>query len=183
MTQTTTTTTTGSTSSSSPTTNTTTIAATTTPDHSNVSVLFHLSEFLIQDTDVEGKKTFQCKSVATHTANLWHARLVCECQICPISKFKRLSFTSHNNFVNHPFDMIHCGTRNPSLVFLPINGVVERKQQHLLNVAQTLFFEAQLPLKFWGECVASAAYLINRTPSINLKESTPYELLYVQHLN
>lgn len=35
-----------------------------------------------------------------------------------------------------------------------------------------------MPIKYWGKCVQSVAYLINGTPSIVLKGKTPYELLY-----
>lgn len=46
------------------------------------------------------------------------------------------------------------------------NGVVEQKHRHLIETAQALRFEANLPKRFWGECVLTAAYIINRLPSI-----------------
>ncbi|KAI3759425.1 hypothetical protein L6452_07232 [Arctium lappa] len=60
------------------------------------------------------------------------------------------------------------------------NGVVERKHRHLLEMARSLKFEASLPTKFWGECVMTAAYIINRLPSKVIGFKTPFEILFKQ---
>ncbi|EOY09882.1 Uncharacterized protein TCM_025251 [Theobroma cacao] len=57
------------------------------------------------------------------------------------------------------------------------NGVVERKHRHHLEVPRALRFQAHLLISFWGECVLTAAYLINHMPLIILQNKTPYEVL------
>ncbi|CAM8901857.1 unnamed protein product [Rhodiola kirilowii] len=58
------------------------------------------------------------------------------------------------------------------------NGVVERKHRHILNVARALRLHASVPKCFWGDCVMTAAYIINRTPTPLLGGKAPYEVLF-----
>lgn len=60
------------------------------------------------------------------------------------------------------------------------NGRVEKKHRHILNVARALLFQASLPIKFWGEAILTAAYLINRTPSKLHKSLSPYDIFHEQ---
>lgn len=56
------------------------------------------------------------------------------------------------------------------------NGVAERLIRTLTEKARTLLIESQLNLKFWGEAILTATYLLNITPSRSLQgDKTPYE--------
>nr|XP_011467783.1 PREDICTED: tyrosine-protein phosphatase non-receptor type 23-like [Fragaria vesca subsp. vesca] len=66
-----------------------------------------------------------------------------------------------------------------SCVYMPQqNGVVESKHRHILQVARAFRFQANLPIKFWGECILTAVHVINRLPTPLLSFQTPFERLY-----
>ncbi len=44
------------------------------------------------------------------------------------------------------------------------NGVVERKNKHIAEIARAMFNEKNLPNYFWAEAVAIIVYIMNQTP-------------------
>ena len=45
------------------------------------------------------------------------------------------------------------------------NGKAERMHRTILNMARCMQFGCGLPLKFWGDAVQYAAYVLNRSPT------------------
>ncbi|XP_015161249.1 uncharacterized protein [Solanum tuberosum] len=58
------------------------------------------------------------------------------------------------------------------------NGVVERKNRHLLETARALLFQMKVPKLFWADAVSTSCFLINRMPSTVLVGNTPYNVLF-----
>ncbi|RVW57066.1 Retrovirus-related Pol polyprotein from transposon TNT 1-94 [Vitis vinifera] len=55
------------------------------------------------------------------------------------------------------------------------NGIAERKNRHLLEVARSLMFSMNVPKLLWGQAVLTAAYLINRMPSRGENSTQEYQ--------
>lgn len=55
------------------------------------------------------------------------------------------------------------------------NGIAERKNRTLIEMARCMLLESGMSPSFWGEAVKTANYIRNRCPSQSLKEGTPYE--------
>ena len=71
------------------------------------------------------------------------------------------------NGYNHNFST----PRNPQQ-----NGVVERKNRNLQEMARTMLNEHSLPKYFWAEAINTACYILNRVLVRPLLTKTPYEL-------
>ncbi|KAK8954626.1 hypothetical protein KSP39_PZI001744 [Platanthera zijinensis] len=57
------------------------------------------------------------------------------------------------------------------------NGIAERKNRHLLDVARSLMFQMHVPVEYWNFAVSTACHLINRLPSSVLNFASPLQLL------
>ena len=58
------------------------------------------------------------------------------------------------------------------------NGVVERKNRHLVETARTLLLHHTVPQRFWGDVILTTCYLINHMPSSILGDQVPHSLLF-----
>jgi transposase InsO family protein len=63
------------------------------------------------------------------------------------------------------------------------NGVAERLNRTLLDIARALLAEAELPKRFWAEAIFHAAYLNNRAPTKANNNRSPFELWTGQRPN
>ncbi|KAL6320551.1 hypothetical protein AAG906_007630 [Vitis piasezkii] len=57
------------------------------------------------------------------------------------------------------------------------NGIVERKNRHVLETARALLVGAHAPTRFWADAVTTAVHLLNRMPSKVLDFQTPLQAL------
>ncbi|UYV85167.1 hypothetical protein LAZ67_X004795 [Cordylochernes scorpioides] len=55
------------------------------------------------------------------------------------------------------------------------NGVAERVNRTLIDTARTLLIDSKLPMMFWAEAIATAAYIKNCTPHRSIKHHTPMQ--------
>ena len=58
------------------------------------------------------------------------------------------------------------------------NGKAERMHRTIMNMARCMLFNCGLPMRFWGDAVKYAAYVLNRSPSrSNPRRQSPIEML------
>lgn len=56
--------------------------------------------------------------------------------------------------------------------------MVERKQQHILNVARAVTFHSNAPTSLWNFSIKHVVHLINKIPSPLIQNKCPYEMLF-----
>lgn len=95
-------------------------------------------------------------------------------------KLKKVRSDNGTEFTNKEFEnyLNHRGIkRERTVAYNPqSNGVVERSNRILLDKARTLLIDAQLPMKFWAEAVATATYLRTVSLAKGGNNKTPIEM-------
>jgi hypothetical protein len=57
------------------------------------------------------------------------------------------------------------------------NGVVQRKNGTIFEVAKAMVFDQDLPNSLWAEATSTSVYIQNKCPHAILKDKTPEEVL------
>ena len=95
-------------------------------------------------------------------------------------RIKILRSDNGGEYVSNEFNRylaIHGISRQLTIPDTPeLNGVAERMNRTIMEMARAMLYHAKLPMKFWAEAVNTAVYLRNRCPTKALRSGTPYEL-------
>lgn len=96
------------------------------------------------------------------------------------SKVKILRTDNGTEYCNSTFEKFlskHGILHQTSAPYTPQhNGLAERKNRVLVERARCMLFCADLDKRMWAEALATAAYIINRSPNRALEGKTPYEM-------
>lgn len=55
------------------------------------------------------------------------------------------------------------------------NGVAERKNRTIMNMVRSMLSVKEIPKEFWPEAVKWSTYVLNRSPTLAVKDVTPEE--------
>lgn len=95
-------------------------------------------------------------------------------------KIKCLRSDNGGEFTSSEFDMYYANKgiqRQLSIARTPQqNGVVERKNMTVIEMARSMLQDAKLDNKFWCQAVLATIHILNRSLLRTNNEKTPYEL-------
>lgn len=94
-------------------------------------------------------------------------------------KIRTLRSDNGREYVNRAMDqnLRRLGIRHQKMIpYTPEqNRLANRMNRTIVERAKAMLFDAGLPKVYWAEAVATATYLINRSPAAGLKGKTPEE--------
>lgn len=94
-------------------------------------------------------------------------------------EIKILRSDNGGEFLSNSFQawLAKCGIRHEtSAPYTPQqNGVAERSIRTIMEAARSMLYAKNIPIEMWGEAVACATYVLNRSSSSSCT-ATPYEL-------
>lgn len=97
-------------------------------------------------------------------------------------KIKELRSDNGGEYLNKEFDsyLKNIGIKRQLTVpYSPQqNGVAERANRTLVEMARTMMLHAGVDESLWAEAISTASYLRNRSPAKHLNNKTPYEAWY-----
>jgi transposase InsO family protein len=87
------------------------------------------------------------------------------------TEFKNASFDEF--YLEHGIDQQFSDPRVPQQ-----NGVVERKNRTLVEMARTMLDEHRNPMRFWADAISTACYISKRIYLRSILHLTPFELRF-----
>lgn len=105
-----------------------------------------------------------------------------ECENLTSKRVKKLRCDNGKEYLNNEVSKFAKGKGiviSPCPVYVhELNGVAERFNRSIMDMARCLLEEAQIDKKYWPEIVHAATYLKNRTLTNTIEKKTPYEIFF-----
>ncbi|KAL4386156.1 hypothetical protein GQ457_09G030990 [Hibiscus cannabinus] len=111
------------------------------------------------------------------------------CEDCLVGKQQRLPFPRKSTWrASQSLELVHtdiCGPISPmsnsnkrqlTAAYTPQqNGVAERKNRTIMNMVRSMLSGKKIPKKFWPEAVNWTVHILNRCPTLAVKDKCPEE--------